>query len=266
MRRRSTAPRPPGGRAGPESPVRRASPRRSIRWRTRDRSCDAAPLRGECRGVEGFFEQAAKNLAGVEILFRDRARGPAMQCVATLDLFNARDRFLRRVERDDALPGGQPAREAGVLHYDGPSAGQVAGAAFAEPTALRNCVAVLGDAEFSLRSLDVFSISPRPVRDRSWIGEAPPAGAQLPRHIRGNGRNRHLQRRLGLAGQVRVRGERIALGSVAAALVLLRRIAAPRTNLREPAVARTGHNRPIVEHDRLACRLPVNALVWGRAI
>src|SRR5260221_2897122 len=97
MRRRSTVARPPEGRAGPGLPARRASPRRSIGWRTRDRSCDAAPLRGECRGVEGFFEQAGENLAGVEVFFRDRACGSAMECVAGLDLFNARGRLLRRV-------------------------------------------------------------------------------------------------------------------------------------------------------------------------
>ncbi len=70
------------------------------------------------------------------------------------------DRLLQGAEAQQAFTRGQHGAEAGVLKHDRPTAGEIIGAALAEPATVRNDVPVLGDAELATRSLDVLLVLP----------------------------------------------------------------------------------------------------------
>src|SRR5438309_1979473 len=64
-------------------------------------------------------------------------------------------------------------RPAGVLHERGPTRGEIAFRAIAEPARARRDVGMLGDAEFGLRAVDEVTVRRRRLRDAHRIDGRP---------------------------------------------------------------------------------------------
>src|SRR5262249_33575921 len=125
--------------------------------------------------------------------------------------------------------------EAGLLHDDRLTAGEIRGAAGAEPAAAEAHVGVLRDRALAPRREDVVLVGPHGGGDLARLDDAPARGGDL--LARGASREGHLERLRRPAGKTEEAEELDVLATIhAAAEDRWRRLDLPRHDGREGAV------------------------------
>src|SRR6185369_16132255 len=89
-----------------------------------------------------------------EVVARDSACGGRVMRIVRVDPGERVDRLVHRLVGEEAFAGRDEAAETAVLRDDWPAGGEIAGAAVAEPAALRPDVDVLRDRELAARLLN----------------------------------------------------------------------------------------------------------------
>src|SRR5947208_5524291 len=101
------------------------------------------------RRVQNSF----RHLFGIEVGFRDLARGPAMPVIAGVDGLKTVGRFLKRLETKHSSSVGQERAWPGVLHHHGFAAREVTHSAIADPGGLQFDAGRLRATELAARML-----------------------------------------------------------------------------------------------------------------
>src|SRR5581483_3906002 len=134
-----------------------------------------------------------------------------MERIIAVDLARAGDRFGEIAESQKPATGGQMLAEAGVFGEHRPAAGEIGGAAVAEPAGVKLPVERLRAAELGARALDVFAILRR--RARHPVGRCQtPAGALQKLAVAGMNVGGKLERAAGLLRHVEIFQIGAALG------------------------------------------------------
>src|SRR5581483_2625661 len=121
-------------------------------------------------------EHGGQPFCRAEVFLGELAGGAPMERIIAVDLARAGDRFGEIAESQKPATGGQMLAEAGVFGEHRPAAGEIGGAAVAEPAGVKLPVERLRAAELGARALDVFAILRR--RARHPVGRCQtPAGA-----------------------------------------------------------------------------------------
>src|SRR5207247_8104564 len=125
-------------------------------------------LTAQRRGQDSF-----RHLSGIEIGFRDLARGAAMPAIVGVDGLKTVDRLLKRIETKHSSSVGEERAWPGVLHHHGFAAGEVADGAIADPAGLQFDVGRLRTTELAARMLDIGLIHLRRRRDFARVPDGP---------------------------------------------------------------------------------------------
>ena len=80
--------------------------------------------------------------------------------IVRIDGIKSANDFLHRVEREQALTGGEKFAEPSVLGNHRAPCGEIAGAPIAEPASVQPDVLILGDRELAPRAPYVIPIGP----------------------------------------------------------------------------------------------------------
>ena len=144
-------------------------------------------------------------------------------------------------------PAREHLAEAGVLGDDRPAAGQVAGAAIAEPAAARRDVAALGDAQLgrgAAHELGVGRRACRPPRRGRAAASRCAASASRSRVLVGVDPERQLEAGAAAPRQVDQLAQRVRALAVVDPVVLDRAVAAPVADAGEGVAPRRARSRP----------------------
>src|SRR5262249_45021721 len=137
---------------------------RPLRLRPGARGASAGRLRvpgAFACSSQGALQHAPDDLSRIEMLFRERAREPALSLVVAGDRLERAHRLVLRAEaKESACVGQEPAR-ARVLDDGRLPAGQVAERPVADPCVLQAPAGRLGATELAARTLDVALVVPR---------------------------------------------------------------------------------------------------------
>src|SRR5687767_1617517 len=101
-----------------------------------------------------------------------------MRFVVAFDLGQGGSRFLERGECEEPAASGNDRTEAGVLHNDWASGGEITGRPATEPARLATRVAILGDTPFAARPLDVVPVRVHRRAHGTRVSESPARGFQ----------------------------------------------------------------------------------------
>src|SRR6187397_3314522 len=116
-----------------------------------------------------LLDQPPQHVGGVEVLLGDLPRGAAVPVRIRPYLLDRADRLFEGREGDQALAAGEVGAESGLLGDDRLPAGEIAGAAIAEPAASGVDVHAFGHAELSGGTLDEATVGNGVARGRGRI-------------------------------------------------------------------------------------------------
>src|SRR6266540_5753290 len=211
------------------------------------------------------FEHAPQHDAIIETLARDSLRRRRVTLVVRIDSCGGVLDFLHRGKTEQPLAGRQHIAEASLLCDHRPAAGQIRGAAIAEPAAAQADVLVLRHGELAPRLADIGTIGVDVRREAQGIPHQPSVVLEQPAVLVFIAAQRQLEALAGSDRQIDELHELVVLAPVIdlSAIHDLAPWLPPVADRRKGVGGSVTKWRPEIEHDRLPCRDELEALGDG---